>query len=162
MPTKLAFATRLWYYFRLGYSTYLTFILGALNTLVVVWYLAIQQMPSIQNLFGHFIPFAVITTIVGTPLAIGIGWIHVKRSPAWSSELDISVEANPYNYKLVPGYWRETIMPLYLELLVELSKLLDAQDMLTDEDRSRIKSLQRMMQVLIDGGFVGTPRRGKM
>jgi len=68
MTSKLGFVARVWYYFRIGYSTYLTFVLGAANTLVVVWYLAIREVPAIENFFGHFVPFAILTTLVGVPL----------------------------------------------------------------------------------------------
>lgn len=159
MTTKLGFATRLWYYFRIGYATYLTFILGALNTLVVVWYLAIREVPAVESFFGHFVPFAIVTTLVGIPSGVIIGWVHLKRSPAYSSEQDITAEANPYFYKLPPGYNREAFAPLYLELLVELNRLLDAHNLLTDEDRPRIETIRRKLQVLADGGIVGTPRK---
>lgn len=159
MTTKLGFAARLWYYFRIGYATYLTFILGALNTLVVVWYLAIREVPAVESFFGHFVPFAIVTTLVGIPSGVIIGWVHLKRSPAYSSEQDITAEANPYFYKLPPGYNREAFAPLYLELLVELNRLLDAHNLLTDEDRPRIETIRRKLQVLADGGIVGTPRK---
>jgi hypothetical protein len=159
MTSKLGFAARLWYYFRIGYATYLTFILGALNTLVVVWYLAIREVPAIENFFGHFVPFAIVTTLVGVPSGVIIGWVHLKRSLAYSSEQDITAEANPYFYKLPPGYNREAFAPLYLELLVELNRLLDAHNLLTDEDRPRIETIRRKLQVLADGGIVGTPRK---
>jgi hypothetical protein len=159
MTSKLGFAARLWYYFRIGYATYLTFILGALNTLVVVWYLAIREVPAIESFFGHFLPFAIVTTLVGVPSGVIIGWVHLKRSLAYSSEQDITAEANPYFYKLPPGYNREAFAPLYLELLVELNRLLDAHNLLTDEDRPRIETIRRKLQVLADGGIVGTPRK---
>lgn len=159
MPSKLGFIARLWFYFRTGYATYLTFALGAINTLVVVWYLAVREVPAIQSIFGHFLPFAVIVSLIGVPLAVLVGWIHIKRSPAYSSEMDISAEANPYYYKLPPGYWTEVYTPLYMELLAQLRKLLEAQNLLTDEDRSRIDSLERKLKVLVEGGFVGSPRR---
>jgi hypothetical protein len=158
MARKLRFLARLWFYFRTGYSTYLSFLLGAANTLVVIWYLAIGQIPAVQDLFGHFLPFAVAVTIVGVPLAIGVGWIHIKRSPAYSSEVDITVEAYPYYYKLPPGYTREVWAPVYLELLIQLKRLLEAQRLLTGEERSRIQALEQKLQLLIDGGSVGSPR----
>ena len=136
----------------------MTFLLGAVNTLVVVWYLAIRELPAIESTFDHFLNFAVVATILGVPLSIAIGWLHLKRSPAFSSELDIGVEANPYYYKLPPGFAKEAYVPLYLELLMQLTRLLDAQDLLTDEDRSRIESLRKKLQLLIDGGFLGSPR----
>jgi len=158
MPSRLGYVARLWYYFRIGYATYLTFVLGAVNTLVVVWYLAIREVPAIQNIFGHFIPFAVVITLVGVPLSVAFGWVHIKGSPAFTSEMDISAEANPYYYKLPPGYNREVWAPLYLELLVQLKRLLGAQNLIDNEDRIRIQNLERKIQVLIDGGFVGSPR----
>lgn len=158
MTGKFGFIARLWYYFRIGYGTYLTFLLGALNTLIVVWYLAIQGAPAIENLFGHFVPFAVVVTLVGVPLSVAMGWLHIKRTPAYSSEMDIGVEANPYYYKLPPGYNREAFAPLYLELLIQTSRLLDAQKLLTNGDKSRIQALEQKMRLLIDGGLVGTPR----
>jgi hypothetical protein len=162
MPTKLGFATRLWYYFRIGYSTYLTFLLGYATTLVTVYYLAIKNMPVLLDFFPHFIPFAVLATVIGVPLSVGIGWVHLKRSPAYTSEADIAVESNPYNYRVIPGKEREVFIPLYLELLLQLKRLLEAQRLLTDDDKSRIKSLEQMLDVLIRGGYVGTPRRGKI
>jgi hypothetical protein len=158
MTSKLGFVARLWYYFRIGYATYLTFLLGAVNTLVVVWYLAIREMPPVESVFGHFLPFAIAVTLLGVPLSVGVGWIHLKRSPAYRSEVDITIEANPYNYKLPPGFWKEVFAPLYLELLTQLERLAEAQTLLTGEDKSRIEALEHKLQILTKGGYVGIPR----
>lgn len=157
--TKFSFVGRLWYYFRIGYGTYLTFLLGALNTLIVVWYLAIQQVPAIQSFFGHFAEFAVLVSVVGIPLSVGVGWAHLKRIPAYSSEMDVSMEANPYNYKLVPGYTGEVTFPLFLELLVQQKRLLEKEGLLTEADRARTEDLEGKVRTLIAGGLVGKPRR---
>lgn len=37
-------SSRMWFYFRISWKTYFTFILGSLNTLVVTYYLAIQKV----------------------------------------------------------------------------------------------------------------------
>jgi hypothetical protein len=147
----------MWFYFRIGYSTYLTFLLGAVNTLVVVWYLALQNAPAVQTLFGHFVPFAIVITVVGTPLSVAIGWAHYKRSPAYTSEIDIQVEANPYNYKLVPGK-EQVYVPLYSELLHLLQRLCQNQNILTAEDAQVIDDLERRLNVLAKGGMAGTPK----
>jgi len=162
MPGRLTFITRLWFYFRTGYSTYLTFVLGFVSTLVTIYYLAIKNLPSLLDIFPKFAEFGVAATLVGVPLAILVGWAHLKRSSAFTSEADIVVEAHPYNYKLPPGYWRETVMPVYLELLTQLKRLLEREDLLKDEDRIRIQSLEEMMDTLIKGGYVGTPRRAEI
>ena len=159
MEDKFGFVARLWYYFRIGYATYLTFVLGVANTLIVVWYLAIREIPAVENFFGHFIPFAIAVTLVGTPLSVLIGWAHIKRSPAWTSELDIGVEANPWNFKLPPGWWQQAFAPTYLEILLELKRLLSAQGLLSEEDKTRVEGLENKLKRLIDGGSIGTPRR---
>ena len=58
---------RAWFYFRQGYSTYLTFLLGYVSTLVTVYYPAIKNMPPLLDLFPHFAEFAIIATVVGAP-----------------------------------------------------------------------------------------------
>jgi hypothetical protein len=149
----------LWYYFRTGYSIYLTFLLGYGSTLVTVYYLAIKNVPSLLDLFPKFWPFAILSTAVGVPLAVGLGWVHMKRSPGYTAEVDIGVEANPYNYKLMPGYMREAFAPLYLELLLQQKKMMQAQGLLSDDDKNRIESLEKILRTLIAGGMAGTPRR---
>lgn len=100
------FANRLWYYFRLGYGTYLTFFLGAINTLTVVYYLLIKNAPALEAGFPRFVEFAILATAIGVPLSVLVGWLHMKGSLAMTSEMDISVEANHCYYKLPPGYYR--------------------------------------------------------
>jgi hypothetical protein len=150
---------RAWFYFRIGYSTYLTFLLGYASTLVTVYYLAIKNIPDLLGIFPKFVPFAAIATAIGLPLSVGVGYIHYKRSPAFTSEVDIQVEANPYYFKLPPGYNREVFGPLYLELLLLLKQLSATQKLLADEDKARIEELERKLRLLNAGGLVGKPRR---
>jgi hypothetical protein len=154
-----SFIGRLWFYFRIGYSTYLTFLLGFVSTLVTVYYLAIKNIPDLLNVFPHFVPFAAIATLIGIPLSVSVGWAHYKRSPAFTSELDIQVEANPYYFKLPPGFNKEVYGPLYLELLMLLKKLSTTENLLDKNDMDRIEALERKLRTLNDGGMVGTMRR---
>lgn len=156
---KLSFIARLWFYFRMGYSTYLTFLLGYISTLVTVYYLAIKSIPYLLDVFPRFIPFAALATVIGIPIAVGAGWVHYKRSPAFESEVDIQVEANPYYFKFAPGYTLEVLGPLYFELLSLLKRLTDREGLLGAEDRMRIENLEKKLQTLIEGGMVGNPRK---
>jgi len=129
MNTKtVSFVFRMWYYFRLGYTTYLTFLLGFATTLITVYYLAIINIQVLLNVFPHFLWFAITAIVVGVPISCLLGWIHMKGSALYSSEVDISVEANPYFYKMYPGYWKEAFMPLYLELLRGMKVMLEKED----------------------------------
>lgn len=150
---------RAWYYFRQGYSTYLTFVFGYLSTLVTVYYLAIKNMPPLLDLFPHFESFAVLATVVGAPLCIVIGWVHMKRSRLFSSEQDIAVESNPYQYKLPPGYMKEAWVPVMLVQLRLLRKISDDKGVLTDAERAEMDELERRMRTLLEGGYVGSPKR---
>ena len=152
------YATRFWYYFRMGYATYLNFLLGYVSTLVTVYYLALKSAPTLLALFPKFVPFAILATVIGVPFTGLVGWIHLKRSPAYRSETDINMESNPYNYKLPPGYWTDVFAPVYLEILTELKRLMDANNLLRAEDKARVDELEKKLVILKDGGFVGNPR----
>ncbi len=150
---------RAWYYFRLGYSTYLTFLLGYLSTLVTVYYLAIKSIPSLLDVFPRFVPFAVIATAVGAPLAVIIGWVHLKRSALYSSEAEVAIESNPFNYKLQPGWVRDASGPATLLQLRLLHKLSETAGILTDQERAEIAELEKKWKTLVNGGYVGSPKR---
>lgn len=154
--------TRFWYYFRIGYATYLTFLLGYVSTLVTVYYLAVKNLPFLLHLFPDFWGFSALATVIGAPASVIIGWLHLKRSQAYSAEAEITVESSPYTYKLQPGTWKEAFGPLYLELLVQLKKLSEAQGLLSEEERTRIEELEERMRILNSGGYIGIPRRTKI
>lgn len=150
---------RSWYYFRVGYNTYLVFLLGYGSTLVTVYYLAIRNIPELQNLFQRFWLFAVLATLIGVPVSGTIGWVHTKRSSLWKAEIDIAIEANPYNYKLPPGYWKDAAFPAYLKILRLVRTLSERANLLTNEEKAEIEELEKRFETLLRGGYVGVPRR---
>lgn len=88
-----------------------------------------------------------------------IGWLHLKRTSAYTSEADITIESNPYSYKLVPGKEAEAYAPSYLELLRLLRRLLESQNLLSKDDELRVQRLESNLQALIEGKLIGNPRR---
>ncbi len=151
-PGRLAF--RAWYYLRIGYATYLALTLAGVNSLVTVYYLAIKSVPSLQGVFPDFTSWAIVMASTTVPFAIFVGWLHLKRSRAYSSEIEVSYEANPFLYKLPPGYTKEVMYPLYLEILRLNIKILN-KETLTEEERKRIVKLEKKLENLISGGFEG-------
>jgi hypothetical protein len=143
----------------MGYSTYLTFVLGYVTTLVTVYYLAIKNVPSLLTLFPKFLPFSALATVVGVPLTVIIGWIHLKRSRLYSSETDVGAEANPYNYKSTPGKEIELNWPVSLMYLRLLEKLAETNGLLTEQDRMELQVMKEKMSIIIKGGYIGSPRR---
>ena len=93
MKTTTGF--RGWFYFRMGWSTYFAFILAAINTLTVTYFLAIDNYPALNIIFPSFEIYILIITSIGIPLLIMIGYVHFKKTRAFRSEVDILLESNP-------------------------------------------------------------------
>ena len=54
----------------MGWSTYFAFVLGAVNTLTVTYYLAIEKVPALVAIFPTFIHYVVILVSIGIPILI--------------------------------------------------------------------------------------------
>ena len=94
MGTSTGF--RGWFYFRMGWSTYFAFILAAINTLTVTYFLAVDNYPTLMIIFPSFEIYVLIITSIGVPLLIFIGYSHYKKTKAFRSEMDVLIESNPF------------------------------------------------------------------
>jgi len=149
---------RAWYYFRLGYGTYLSFFVGFATFISTTYYLAIEKISFLSDLFGRFYEFAVLAILIIIPASVGIGWLHMKRTLAYSTDIEVSVEANPYNYVIVPGKEKEIYAPLWLTIMDSLERILEKQNLLTDEEKKEIEKIRSNISVLMKGGVIGKPR----
>ena len=112
---------RSWYYFRTGWSTYFAFILAAINTLTVTYFLAIDNYPALKAVFPSFEQYIVIIVSIGIPLLVLIGFVHFKRTQAFKSEVDVLIESNPYQRRnTVNG---EINLRLNLKILTMMLKI---------------------------------------
>lgn len=138
MRNKLLF--RSWFYFRTGWSTYFAFILGAVNTLTVTYYLAIEKAPNLKALFPSFTYYAAVITVIAIPVLTFIGYVHFKKSGSYKAEADIGIESNPHIKRLIQN--SEVMIPLYIELLELLTKISQNEKLSNDEIRkiSKIKA----------------------
>lgn len=151
---------RAWYYFRQGYGTYFAFVLAAINTLTVTYYLAIEKAPVLKELFPTFIFYMVFIVSVGIPLLIFIGYLHYKKSPSFTAESDVTVESYPYYYKLTPGFDKQVIFPLYMMMTIMMKKM-STGEKFTDDELKEIDELQKKIDLLIKGGMVDNYRNKK-
>ena len=94
MRTSTGF--RGWFYFRMGWSTYFAFILAAINTLTVTYFLAVDNYPTLKIIFPSFEIYILVTITIGVPLLIFIGYSHYKKTKAFRSEMDVLIESNPF------------------------------------------------------------------
>lgn len=149
---------RAWYYFRMGYGTYLTFLLGYVSTLITVYYLAVKNIPFLLYIFPQFGLFALLGTVIGVPTAVTIGYVHMKRSRLYTSEVDVGVEANPYYYKLPPGFTTEAMVPTTLITLQLIRRMSEKMDLLTESEKTQIEQLEEKLATLLKGGRLDTPK----
>ena len=112
---------RSWFYFRTGWHTYFAFILAAINTLTVTYFLAIDNYPSLKTVFPSFEIYILIIVSVGIPLLVLIGFVHFKRSHSFKSEADILIESNPYQRRNTVN--SEINLRLNLKLISMILKL---------------------------------------
>tara|TARA_B110000014_G_scaffold258784_2_gene245478 strand:+ start:348 stop:827 length:480 start_codon:yes stop_codon:yes gene_type:complete len=151
--TEKNHVSRLWFYFRNGYGTYFAFILAAINTLTVTYYLAIEKFPPLETVFPSFGQYVLIIAAIGIPLLISVGFVHFKRTTAFKSEMDIQIEANPYVYKLPPnGWWQQAFAPLFLMQTKMILKM-NNNEKLDEEDLKKLKEIEEKIQFLIKGGM---------
>ena len=155
-PTKLLF--RAWFYFRQGWGTYFSFVLAAINTLTVTFYLAIEKAPFLKEIFPNFIFYVIFSASIGIPLLIFIGYLHFKKSPSYTSEADVQVESYPYFYKLTPGFDKEVVFPLYM-MMTQMMKKISSGEKFTDDELNEIDELQKKIDLLLKGGMVGSYRK---
>ncbi len=112
---------RSWYYFRTGWSTYFAFILAAINTLTVTYFLAIDNYPVLKAVFPSFEQYIVIIVSIGVPLLVLIGFVHFKRTQAFKSEVDVLIESNPYQRRNTVN--AELNLRLNLKILAMILKI---------------------------------------
>jgi len=134
MGNKLGF--RGWFYFRQGWSIYFAFIFAAINTLVVTYYLAIENIPILKEVFPTFYVYFLIVSSVGIPLLILVGYIHFKRTKAYEAEADIFIEANPFALRMLVN--TEVLVRLNLKLSQNILKL-SKNEQLTENEIEETK-----------------------
>jgi len=134
--------------------------MAAINVLTVTYFLAIENYPILQAIFPTFGHYIMIVVSIGVPLLVAVGYVHYKKSPAYAAEADINVEAYPYFYKIPPGWNKEVVFPLYLNMINLMLKM-SKNEKLTPDEMKNMSDLQKSLSSLINGGYVGRPSRMK-
>ncbi len=145
------FGFRVWYYFRVGWSTYFALLFAGINTATVTYFLAIEKVPILESIFPTFLHYVGISMIIILPLLVSVGWFHYRRSAAYGSEAEVQLENNPYMYKLPLGWHKDIWFPTMLKMTEFMIKSSN-NEKLDDQSISEIKELQEKIDFLIKGG----------
>ena len=143
---------RAWYYFRMGWSTYFAFILAAINTLTVTYFLAIDNYPSLKLIFPSFEIYILIIVSIGIPVLITIGYAHFKRTQAFKSEIDVMIESNPYQRRNTVN--NEINFRVNLQLMKLLTKLVNDEKLDTSESENLKKLIKTYEEFTENRSFV--------
>ena len=145
MKSSLAF--RCWFYFRTGWSTYFVFALGAINTLTITYFLAIDNYPVLKNVFPTFEQYVVIMIVVGIPVLIMLGYAHYKKTKAFRSEMDVFIESNPYQRRNIVN---STILVSLTMKLNEMMFKMAKNEKLTSKEIEEVEKLQNEVKKFTD------------
>ena len=143
MRTSTGF--RGWFYFRMGWSTYFAFILAAINTLTVTYFLAVDNYPALKIIFPSFEIYVLILISIGVPLLIFIGYCHYKKTKAFRSEMDILVESNPFLRRTTVN--TDIILRFNVNLINLVLKL--SKDTISEDELNDMKKIQKEITDLI-------------
>ena len=149
---------RLWFYFRTGYGQYFGFIIALANMFTITYYLLLDNISYLDNIFPSFSVYVIISSIIGIPLLVIIGFLHIKTSHAYRSEADISTESFPYFYKLLPGIQIECLAPLYLEL-IRLGRKSLLNEKLNEEEKKKLRDLENKLEWISEGKMLDIPKK---
>jgi len=143
---------RSWFYLRVGYGTYIAFLIGFVSNIIVIYKLAIADT-SLVSVFPHLTEFAILAVVIASPLSVIIGLYHMRRTAAFAADATVSMEANPYVYKIIPGKEREVTIPLSIMTARVLLKL--GGDKLTPEEKQELEEVLAKADKLLLGHSVG-------
>ena len=143
MGTSTGF--RGWFYFRMGWSTYFAFILAAINTLTVTYFLAVDNYPALKIIFPSFEIYVLILISIGVPLLIFVGYSHYKKTKAFRSEMDILVESNPFLRRTTVN--TDIILRFNINLIKLILKL--SKDTISEDELNDMEKIQKEITDLI-------------
>jgi len=136
-----------WYYFRQGWSLYFAFILAAINTLTVTYYLAIDNIPELQGIFPSFAHYIITAVVVGIPLLVFVGYLHYKKTSAYRNEMGVVFESNPFQRRMLVN--SEVITKFQLELSRMLLKL-NSSESISAEEKEKILKMHDELTKMLD------------
>ena len=152
---------KLWYYFRMGHGMYGGFPIGFFGFVVVVYQLALKQIPLFASL--HLWGFTLIFGVVYGLAAALVGMVHL-RTQNWV-ETELAAPQTPYAYRIQPFgmQWKlgtpsqltnYKIQIRMLQWMDAVSKRLNIEMPEFAEFDPDLKRYKKMTETLLEGGEV--------
>ena len=138
---------RAWFYFRQGWSVYFAFIFAAINMLTVTYFLAIDNYPTLKEIFPSFEHYVLIIVLIGIPLLASVGYAHYKKTPSFRAEADVWMESNPYQARVLVNSQFSLLLNLKtINLITKLSN----NEKISQVELDELKELQKKFEGHLD------------
>jgi hypothetical protein len=82
--------------------------------------------------------YIIILSSIGIPILIFIGYSHYQKTQGFKSEIDIIIESNPYQRRILVN--TETVLSLQLKLISVIQEVAKNQDL----DQNKIDELEKL------------------
>ena len=139
----------------MGYGTYAAFLIGFASNIIIIYKLAVEQNSIVGPYFHSLGIFTLLALAVAGPTCVAIGYYHMKRTGAYAADASVSMEANPYMYKILPGKEQEVFLPLWVTMVRSLVKLLEQERSMTDKEKDELDKVLEKANALLAGQYVG-------
>ena len=139
----MSYFKRRWFESRSGY-VYMAFVLNIGNFILIMY--VFQFLPTPLQELPTWL-FALIVVIIVIPLTIGLGRLHLYNQ--YHTDVQISLEQNPYSYKFVKNSKEQIIAKAQLDLLTALKHVLNKD--FTYDFNNVIEDDIKKLKLLIDG-----------
>ena len=138
---------RAWFYFRQGWSVYFAFVFAAINMLTVTYFLAIDNYPTLKEIFPSFEHYVLIIALIGIPLLASVGYAHYKKTPSFRAEADVWMESNPYQARVLVNSQFSLLLNLKtINLITKLSN----NEKISQVELDELKELQKKFEGHLD------------
>lgn len=85
---------RLWFYFRRGHGSYLSFFVSLVTFVVVAYQLSISNVPVLKSIFPNMWIFAVAFAALYGVITVLIGWQDMKKG-SYQTETKMTFDMHP-------------------------------------------------------------------
>ena len=138
---------RAWFYFRQGWSVYFALVFAAINMLTVTYFLAIENYPTLKEIFPSFEQYVMIIVFIGVPLLVLVGYAHYKKTPSYRAEADVWMESNPYWARVLIN--SQFSLSLNLKMINLITKLSN-NEKISRVELDELKGLQQKFEGHLD------------
>jgi hypothetical protein len=132
------------------YSAYIALFVAITNWITIQYTLLLENIPVLKLLFSNILIFLIVAAVIFTIVSV-LGGHYIHRRRQFRLENALTVEANPYLYRAVPGKERELMIPVVLLQLDALEELLRSNNALSEEKKKQFEGYRQSLVRLVEG-----------